>query len=80
MGVTRRNRVDYRVFRNEVKDGKVVSEMDVGIVKELIGSYGFPIFITVWLLVKSSKENEATRQSMNALQQAVTELTTSLKK
>lgn len=40
-----------------------------------ISSIGFPIFVAVWMLYKSSKDSEETRNAINELKVAITALT-----
>lgn len=40
-----------------------------------ISSIGFPIFVAVWMLYKSSKDSEETRNAINELKIAITALT-----
>lgn len=54
--------------------------MDVGAIQSLISSVGFPIFVAVWMLYKSSKDSEALKDTINGLNNSITELTTYIKK
>lgn len=40
-----------------------------------ISSIGFPIFVAVWMLYKSGKDSEETRDAINELKIAITTLT-----
>lgn len=53
--------------------------MDMQIVNNLISSVGFPIFVAVWMLYKSSKDSEEMKDTINELKNAITEMTTLLK-
>lgn len=52
--------------------------MDVGAMQNLISSVGFPIFVAVWMLYKTSKDSEKMTESIAELKNAITELTTLL--
>lgn len=54
--------------------------MDVGAIQNLISSVGFPIFVAVWMLYKSSKDSEALKDTVSELKTAITELTALIKK
>lgn len=54
--------------------------MDAGAIQNLISSVGFPIFVAVWMLYKSSKDSEALKDTVNELRNAITELTTLIQK
>lgn len=41
----------------------------------LISQLGFPIFVAVWMLYKTSKDSEEMRESINELKNAITLLT-----
>lgn len=43
-------------------------------VTNIISSLGFPIFVAVWMLYKSSKDSEAMKEAINELKVAITEL------
>lgn len=53
--------------------------MDVQVVQGFISSVGFPIFVAVWMLYKSSKDSEKMSESLNELKNAITELTALMK-
>lgn len=53
--------------------------MDVNAITQVISSLGFPIFVAVWMLYKSSKDSEEMRNAINELRLAITELTTLVK-
>lgn len=52
--------------------------MDMQVVQNLISSVGFPIFVAVWMLYKTSKDSEALKDTVSELKNAITELTTLL--
>lgn len=49
--------------------------MDLQPVQQLISTVGFPIFVAVWMLYKSSKDSEALKDTVSDLKNAITELT-----
>ena len=53
--------------------------MDAQVVQGFISSVGFPIFVAVWMLYKSSKDSEKMSESLQELKNAITELTTLMK-
>lgn len=53
--------------------------MDMNAITQVISSLGFPIFVAVWMLYKSSKDSEEMRSTINELRLAITELTTLVK-
>lgn len=53
--------------------------MDMSTVSQIISSLGFPIFVAVFMLYKSSKDSEEMRATINDLRVAITELTTLIK-
>lgn len=54
--------------------------MDAGAIQQLISTVGFPIFVAVWMLYKSSKDSEALKDTVSELKNAITELTALIKK
>lgn len=48
--------------------------MDLSAVSQLISTVGFPIFVAVWMLYKSSEDSKQTRQALSDLTIAVTKL------
>lgn len=48
--------------------------MDLSAVSQIISTVGFPIFVAVWMLYKSSEDSKQTRQALNDLTIAVTKL------
>ena len=44
-------------------------------VANIISQLGFPIFVAVWMLYKTSKDSEEMRGSINDLKNAITLLT-----
>lgn len=53
--------------------------MDAQVVQGFISSVGFPIFVAVWMLYKSSKDSDKMSESLQELKNAITELTTLMK-
>lgn len=53
--------------------------MDAQMVQGFISTIGFPIFVAVWMLYKSSKDSEKMSESLNELKNAITELTALMK-
>ena len=53
--------------------------MDTQVVQGFISSVGFPIFVAVWMLYKSSKDSDKMSESLQELKNAITELTTLMK-
>ena len=41
----------------------------------IISQLGFPIFVAVWMLYKTSTDSEAMRESINELKNAITLMT-----
>lgn len=54
--------------------------MDMSTMQGLISSVGFPIFVAVWMLYKSSKDSEALKDTVSELKNAITELTAQIQK
>lgn len=54
--------------------------MDMGAIQNLISSVGFPIFVAIWMLYKSSKDSEALKDTIAGLNNSITELTAYIKK
>lgn len=48
-------------------------------VSQFIANLGFPIFVAVWMLYKSSKDNERMMETINELKNAITLLTSEFK-
>lgn len=46
----------------------------------LIGQYGFPIFVAVWLLIKASVDSNKIVEAINGMKEAVIILTTLFEK
>ena len=44
-------------------------------VTTIISQLGFPIFVAIWMLYKTSKDSEEMRSSINELKNAITLLT-----
>lgn len=53
--------------------------MDVQVVQGFISSLGFPIFVAVWMLYKTSRDSDKMSESLQELKNAITELTTLMK-
>ena len=53
--------------------------MDTQVVQGFISSVGFPIFVAVWMLYKSSKDSDRMSEGLQELKNAITELTTLIK-
>ena len=54
--------------------------MDMSAVQTIISTVGFPIFVAVWMLYKSSKDSEKMSETIDDLKNAITELTAILTK
>ena len=48
-------------------------------ISQFIANLGFPIFVAVWMLYKSSKDNEKKMETINELKNAITLLTAEFK-
>ena len=48
-------------------------------VSQFIANLGFPIFVAVWMLYKSSKDNEKMMETINELKNAINMLTAEFK-
>ena len=48
-------------------------------IANFISNLGFPIFVAVWMLYKSSKDNERMTETINELKNAITLLTAEFK-
>lgn len=44
-------------------------------IANFISQIGFPIFVAVWMLYKTSKDSQEMRESINDLRDAITTLT-----
>lgn len=53
--------------------------MDIQLVQGLISSVGFPIFVAVWMLYKTSNDSKEMKDTINELKNAITEMTTLIK-
>lgn len=53
--------------------------MDLNVISQLISSVGFPIFVAVWMLYKSSEESKQTTAAINELKLAIQALTDEVK-
>lgn len=54
--------------------------MDMNGVQTIISTVGFPIFVAVWMLYKSSKDSEKMSETIDDLRNAITELSAFLTK
>ena len=54
--------------------------MDMNAVQTIISTVGFPIFVAVWKLYKSSKDSEKMSETIDDLKNAITELAAILTK
>ena len=48
-------------------------------ISQFIANLGFPIFVAVWMLYKSGKDNERMIEMINDLKNAITTLTSEIK-
>lgn len=48
-------------------------------ISQFIANLGFPVFVAVWMLYKSSKDNEKMTDTINELKNAITLLTAEFK-
>ena len=48
-------------------------------ISQFISNLGFPIFVAVWMLYKSSKDNERMTETINELKNAINLLTAEFK-
>ena len=48
-------------------------------ISQFIANLGFPVFVAVWMLYKSSKDNERMTETINELKTAINLLTTEFK-
>lgn len=53
--------------------------MDINVISQVISQIGFPIFVAVWMLYKTSQDSEKMNSTIQDLRNAITELTTLLK-
>lgn len=53
--------------------------MDIETIVNFISQVGFPIFVAVWMMYKTSKDSEDMRESINDLKNAITVLTENIK-
>ena len=54
--------------------------MDMNGLQTIISTVGFPIFVAVWMLYKSSKDSEKMSETIDDLRNAITELSAILTK
>ena len=52
--------------------------MDMTEITQIIGNLGFPIFVAVWMLYKSSNDSAEMRSAISELKQAIVVLTEKL--
>ena len=48
-------------------------------ISQFIANLGFPIFVAVWMLYKSGKDNERINETINELKNAINILTSEIK-
>jgi hypothetical protein len=53
--------------------------MDVTLIQQLIASLGFPIFVAIWFMVKSSKDMQALTNTLNELKEVISLLNAKIK-
>lgn len=52
--------------------------MDMTEITQIIGNLGFPIFVAVWMLYKSSSDSADMRSAISELKEAIVVLTDKL--
>ena len=52
--------------------------MDMTEITQIIGNLGFPIFVAVWMLYKSSSDSADVRRAISELKEAIVVLTEKL--
>ena len=52
--------------------------MDMTEITQIIGNLGFPIFVAVWMLYKSSNDSADMRSAISELKEAIVVLTDKL--
>ena len=52
--------------------------MNMSEITQIIGNLGFPIFVAVWMLYKSSNDSADMRSAISELKQAIVVLTEKL--
>ena len=52
--------------------------MDMTEITQIIGNLGFPIFVAVWMLYKSSNDSADMRSAISELKEAIVVLTEKL--
>lgn len=45
--------------------------MDMTLIQQLIGSLGFPIFISIWLLIRSEKKDKEHKEETDSLRNVI---------
>lgn len=58
---------------------QAVNDVDISVVSQFISSLGFPIFVAVWLLYRSHKDNAIIKDAIDKLENAIIELNTYIK-
>ena len=53
--------------------------MDMSEITQIIANLGFPIFVAVWMLYKSSSDSEKMRSAISELKDAIVIFTEKLK-
>lgn len=48
--------------------------MELTVIQQLISSLGFPIFVAIWLLIKSSKDMEKMTKALISLEKAILQI------
>jgi len=54
--------------------------MDINVITNLISSIGFPIFVAVWLLLRSDKREQETQEILTDLKAVIISLTENCKR
>lgn len=58
---------------------QATNNADLSVVSQFISSLGFPIFVAVWLLYRSHKDNAVIKEAIDKLENAIIELNTYIK-
>lgn len=53
--------------------------MDINTIGNLVSSIGFPIFVAIWMLWRSSNDTKELEKAINKLENAILELSTYIK-
>ena len=48
--------------------------MELTVIQQLISSLGFPIFVAIWLLIKSSQDMEKMTKALISLEKAILQI------